>query len=201
MTLLSLDQIRSALSERFQDEVRDFPDAFAALVPKPAQMGVAEAIADRVAADLGAVLPSSLLDALREWSFGQLRIGSTAFCVSGDYGACLTKYNAERPRPPWWGDITKRPANLLKIADGDPYTVLVDIGSGEIRAYAVDESFAASTLVAPNLSMFLRGLGTVEVRAALAADLAQFLEELLDDLHLTANCRYWRDLAHAASRA
>lgn len=200
MTLLSLDQICSALSDRFHDELRDFPGAFGAFVPKRATAGAAEAIAERVASDLGAALPSSMLGALREWSLGQLRIGSTVFCIGGDYGACLTKYNAERPRPPWWGDITNRPTNLLKIADGDPYTVLVEIDSGQIRAFPIDESFTASTLVAPNLSMFLRALGTVEVRAGHAADLSQFLGELHDDLLLPANSRYWCDLGRAASR-
>lgn len=201
-TLLSLTDLQAALEEHYRDDVLQYPDAFASSVPRPSNKRAAIETALAVKNAIGAELPASFIEGLSIWDLGQLRIGNTVFCLNGEYGSCLIKYNSERPRPPWWDDTEDecRPSNRLMISTGDPHIALLDLENGAIEAYVVDEGSLTSKLVAHNLVDFLRGLGTIQVRAGQAIDSELFALSLARDLQADVGLAYWKELVIAKVR-
>jgi len=196
--LLSVEDIRSGLHSRFAEDALEYPDEFAGLIPEASSEASATNTANRIAKLIGSALPQSFVEGMREWNLGRLDLAGIGFGRTGDFAAQVEQYNKPTPGVQWWEDREQdeRPADLLMIGQGDPHVVLLEQSTGRILAYVDDEGSPTCALVAPNLSIFLRGLGSVSLHPHMQGKHTDALtDDLVAQIGPDVNRAFWYELA------
>ncbi|WP_295005146.1 hypothetical protein [uncultured Dechloromonas sp.] len=196
--LLTVEEIRSGLRNRFAEDALKYPDHFASLIPEASSEAQATNISDRLAEFLGSALPPSFVAGMCEWNLGCLELAGINFGRTGDFVARVKQCNKPAPGTQWWEDqeLDDRPPGLLMIGQGDPHVVLLEQSTGRILAYVADEGSASCALVAPNLSMFLRGLGSVSLHPhQQGRDTENLTNDLVTQIGTNVNRAFWYELA------
>lgn len=112
---------------------------------------------DRVESALACKLPRSYREVASRINFGHFTLGAIQFGSGRLVQA--EELIAQNADDPWWG-AGDRPIDLLSVGGGDPYVILLRLSDGAILAFDGELSWRTSHVVASNIEMFLRGLGT-----------------------------------------
>jgi hypothetical protein len=183
MTLLTISEIQQGLNRKFAP-LEPLLTGFR-LIPA----GVPEMALVQYERELATPLPSAFRNAIQTFDFGRLTVGPVAFGSTGDYLKELRNLNTNVK---WWGE-GKRPANLLMVANSDPYAILLDLVTAGVRAMDAERGWKNATDVANGFLAYLRGLGTAMLRRESVADKLSFANELLADVG-GADLAYWVNL-------
>lgn len=151
MRLMTLDEIQEGLDEEFLP-LEPILEGFR--LKKP---GLEANVLDKSEAKISVLFPSDFRRIISTYDFGNFTIGPIAFCATGDYGRELIEYNQSVA---WWGEGL-RPANLIMIANSDPYAIILDVSSGEILAIDPEVGASRANAVASSFDAFVRGVGSV----------------------------------------
>lgn len=153
--LLSIEQVVHELDSQFQPLEPDLV-GFRLVGPGLSRDDIRD-----LESKLSLHLPESFRLVATKFNLGSLTIGPTVFGSSGLYAVDLLALNSQ-PDTQWWGG-GGRPEALLMIANSDPFEVILDCSTGEILALQHGRQLNETSIVARNLELYLRGLGTVFV--------------------------------------
>ena len=82
--------------------------------------------------------------------------------------------------------------NLIIIANGDPYTILLECKSGEIYAFTSDMSYEEIVPIASDFEEFVRAMGTAEYAVWKNAE-KEFVE-LMEREASDSSLAFWKEL-------
>ena len=85
-----------------------------------------------------------------------------------------------------------RKKNLIIIANGDPYTILLECNSGEIYAFTSDMSYEEIVPVASNFEEFVRAMGTSQYAVWKNAE-KEFIESMECECS-ESSLKFWKEL-------
>lgn len=85
-----------------------------------------------------------------------------------------------------------RKNNLIIIANGDPYTILLECKSGEIYAFTSDMSYEEIVPVASDFEEFVREMGTAEYAVWKNAE-KEFIESMERE-YSESSLKFWKEL-------
>ena len=196
--LLTVEEIHSALHNKFAEKALKYPEHYAELVPKASSDASVANTSTQIAKLIGSALPQSFVEGMREWNLGRLELAGIGFGRTGDFAVQLEKYNRSAPGTQWWEDREQddRPQDLIMIGQGDPHVVLLEQSTGRILAYVVDEGSPSCAPVAPNLSIFLRGLGSVSLHSHVQGEETEALtDDLVAQIGSDVDRAFWNELA------
>lgn len=152
--------------------------------------GLSDAALETFERSMNLSLPTSFRELVKEYDFGKLTIGPVVFCNAGDYVGELTKLNT---KVAWWG-TGSRPANLLMVANSDPFAILLNLESGEVLAMDAERGWRASVVIARSFDLFVRGVGTTMLVRNQAVDRAALGRSVASEVE-TSEEPYWLQLA------
>lgn len=82
--------------------------------------------------------------------------------------------------------------NLIIIANGDPYTILLECKSGKIYAFTSDMSYEEIVLIASDFEEFIRAMGTAQYAVWKNAE-KEFIE-LMQRENSESSLKFWKEL-------
>lgn len=85
-----------------------------------------------------------------------------------------------------------RKNNLIIIANGDPYTILLECKSGEIYAFTSDMSYEEIVPVASDFEEFVRAMGTAQYAVWKNAE-KEFIESMERE-YSESSLKFWKEL-------
>ena len=85
-----------------------------------------------------------------------------------------------------------RKKNLIIIANGDPYTILLECNSGEIYAFTSDMSYEEIVPVASDFKEFVRAMGTAQY--AVWKQSEEEFVELMEREASDSSLAFWKEL-------
>ena len=85
-----------------------------------------------------------------------------------------------------------RKKNLIIIANGDPYTILLECKSGEIYAFTSDMSYEEIAPIAPDFKEFIKAMGTAQYVVWKHAE-KEFVE-LMEREASDSSLAFWKEL-------
>ena len=85
-----------------------------------------------------------------------------------------------------------RKKNLIIIANGDPYTILLECKSGEIYAFTSDMSYEEIVPVASDFEEFVKAMGTAEYAVWKNAE-KEFIESIERE-YSESSLKFWKEL-------
>ena len=85
-----------------------------------------------------------------------------------------------------------RERNLIIIANGDPYTILLECKSGEIYAFTSDMSYEEIVPVASDFEEFVRAMGTAEYAVWKRTE-KEFIESIERE-YSENSIKFWKEL-------
>ena len=188
------------MGEKFADDIKQFP-SFSVYVPSNAVPEDALQMLLRVEEEFSVSLPPTFADAAMKWDLSRLALGCIKFADDGDYARRVSKLNAATPGCEWWGDRDEwesRPPDLLAISGGDPFVILLNLETGAIYSHAVDDGSAKTCLVAPQLDIFLRAVGTTLLLHRETSKRQAYVGDLVAELGAPESGPFWSELAMLA---
>lgn len=173
MNILTLDEMQSALRQRYAEDVREFPGKFSKLIPCPPSKNQRAEVQSAIKKLTGCDCSLDLAELVGRWDFTHLDIAGFSFGFRGTFAERLVEQNRVDAVNTWWEDaLEARPATRLFIAQGDPYVLLLDVKNDMVLAYIADEGAQTAVKIADKLSTCLRMLATIELhRSAVAGPL------------------------------
>jgi len=184
MKLLSLEELRDGFDKEF------LPLEPMLTGYRLKKGGLEENVLLQCEATLSISFPSDFRRLISEYDFGNLTIGPIAFCASGDYQGELLDFN-ECTR--WWGS-GERPANLIMIANSDPFAILLDVDTGEVLSMDAELGLHKSTVVSKTFENFLGGIGTT-ILLRNNVDEKEILAKSVHDAISSQSLGFWISLA------
>ncbi|WP_288392413.1 hypothetical protein [uncultured Herbaspirillum sp.] len=196
MTLLTKEEIVQGLELKYREDVQQFPTYFNGVIPKAATKDQEREISAEIFNISGIKAPDSFREMLREWDLGDLKLLNFRFGNGGSFSSALRKMNTAPDGLNWWGDraAMDRPNGLLMVAQGDPDIVLLDVTSGEILTFIADLGSSTAKTVAPSISQFFRGLGSISLMNPSIDDVEGFTASLANAVGININRSFWRIL-------
>ena len=85
-----------------------------------------------------------------------------------------------------------RERNLIIIANGDPYTILLEFKSGEIYAFTSDMSYEEIVPIASDFEEFARAMGTAQYAVWKNAE-KEFIESMERE-YSESSIKFWKEL-------
>ena len=85
-----------------------------------------------------------------------------------------------------------RKKNLIIIANGDPYTILLECKSGEIYVFTSDMGYEEIVPIASDFEEFVRAMGTAEYAVWKNAE-KEFIE-LMERENSESSLKFWKEL-------
>jgi len=82
--------------------------------------------------------------------------------------------------------------DLIIIANGDPYTIILECKSGEIYAFTSDMSYEEIVPIASNFEEFVRAMGTAEYAVWKNAE-KEFIESMERE-YSESSIKFWKEL-------
>jgi hypothetical protein len=184
MTLLSMQEIKQGLDKEF------LPLEPMLTGLRLIEGGFSDGALYEFERSMNLLLPVAFREIVKEYDFGKLTIGPVVFCNMGDYLAELTKLNS---KVAWWGSGI-RPANLLMVANSDPFAILLNLENGEVLVMDVEQGWQASSTVAHSFDLFLKGVGTTMLRRNQSTDRVALGLDVASDVG-SSDQAYWLQLA------
>jgi hypothetical protein len=194
MSILQLEDIQNKLSDKYRAKVEDFPEHFKGMIPTAAPATQTDEVAAVINGMAAMPLPDPFRDVLKIWDFGNLSLAGFRFSVNEKYADAIAKMNANQSGE-WWADREdeNRPRSLIMIAQSDPYVLLLDLNSGDILAFTSTMGSQNHRVIAHDLHMLLRALGSAELLSHQAANTEAFTLELVQRLGNDVFKQFWRD--------
>lgn len=194
--LLSLSSIEDGLKGRFGELAAQHPAHFGACVPRASTRDDAERLAGEIQRSLDCRLPPSFVDAMATWDLGHCEIAGILFGRGSRYDEQVAEYNAPTPGIRWWEDTegTSRPADLIMVASGDPWILLLHCVTGQALAYDSEAGSPTARPIASDFSHLVRGLATVELATGDQARSQGFFESIAGSVGQPESVWFWRCL-------
>ena len=85
-----------------------------------------------------------------------------------------------------------RKKNLIIIANGDPYTILLECKSGKIYAFTSDMSYEEIVPIASDFEEFIRAMGTAQYAVWKHAE--KEFAELMEREYSESSIKFWKEL-------
>ena len=82
--------------------------------------------------------------------------------------------------------------NLIIIANGDPYTILLECKSGKIYAFTSDMSYEEIVPIAPDFKEFIKAMGTAQY--AVWKHTEKEFVELMEREASDSSLAFWKEL-------
>lgn len=151
MKLMNLDEIQKGLDEEFLP-LEPILEGF-----RLEESGLKSDVLDKLEVRISVLFPSEFRRIISKYDFGNFTIGPIAFCATGDFVEELIKFNESVA---WWGEGSK-PANLMMIANSDPYAIILDVNSGEVLAIDPQVDASKAITIASGFNAFIKGVGSI----------------------------------------
>lgn len=163
--LLTMDAVRQRLEELYSDAPFDVSEFMLR------QPGISADEIEEIEQEIGTQIGPSLRDALQRYSLDRLTIGGVTLGSSEGIEDFILANNVD-PLTPWWG-VGVRPKDLILIGSSDGFAILVNVNSGKILAAHHGETKDYAQVVAGDIELFMRGLGTAV--SSRSADIGRML--------------------------
>lgn len=191
--LLTIEEIQQKLDEKFVP-----------LEPKLTGLRLldydeGDSVVTQIEAEFGFQLDANFASLVSRFDFGWHSIGPFQFCYGGDFVAELITYNVPNELNMlsgfWWFGTPERPESMLLIAVADPYNILLDNSTGEIRTFPHYELCQNSTVVSTDLEHFIRGMGTLSLLRNREGSNEEVLGNVLTQIGGEFNIEFWEWMA------
>ena len=134
------------------------------------------------------VLDQNFINSILKYSWGNLSILSYQFGYNDDNGInWLIQRNKGYEDYP-----VLQAAGLIIIANGDPYTILLECSSGRIYTIDSETGIEDRMLIAENFELLVRGMGTAQY-ACWSKRETEFIQ-LIESLTQVAGMPFWHNL-------
>lgn len=184
MQLLTIDEIISSITEETEgldDEITD------GIVLSKEEISPSEI--EKVKSELGIeYLESTFSEYILSYNWGNFGFLSYQFGYGDEMSlSWLINRNLEYEDYPI---LLKK--NLIIIANGDPYTILLECKSGKIYAFTSDMSYEEIVPVASDFEEFVRAMGTAQYAVWKHAE-EEFVE-LMESEASDSSLAFWKEL-------
>jgi hypothetical protein len=164
MNLLTLEEVQTALSEKYREKAAKYPDHFAEMIPRIPTKTQAAEVQRAVKTLTGCDCSADLAAIVSRWDFTHLDVAGYGFGFRGTFAERLVEQNRTDAVNTWWEDAFEiRPPTQLFIAQGDPYVLVLDVKNDTVQAYIADEGAQTAVKIADKLSTCLRMLVTIQL--------------------------------------
>jgi hypothetical protein len=182
-TLMTIDEIQQELDREF------LPLEPMVTGLRLINGGVSELALVAYENQLNIALPDAFRKIVKTFDFGRLTIGPIVFCKTGDYLRELVQLNTETN----WRSVSEaRSRNLLVIANSDPYTIALDLGSGNLMAADGEIDWLQVTCIAKTFDLYLRGIGSAMLRRNGCKNKETLAQDL--SVQVDGDLAYWSQL-------
>lgn len=164
MNLLTLEEVQTALSEKYREKAAKYPDHYAEMIPRIPTKTQAAEVQGAVKTLTGCDCSADLAEMVSRWDFTHLDVAGYGFGFRGTFAERLVEQNRTDAVNTWWEDAFEvRPATQLFVAQGDPYVLVLDVQNDTVLAYIADEGAQTAVKIADKLSTCLRMLATIQL--------------------------------------
>jgi hypothetical protein len=156
MTLLSSESISTGLKAKLAGAPVDVTEF---LLRAP---GLSTSDIENLARELRTNFTDSFRTALQRYALDPLTIGGVTIGSKGGFEDFVLEMNTD-PVVTWWGEGF-RPRDLVLIGTSDGFAIIANMADGGIFAFHHGDNPESRVLVATDLDLFVRGLGTASLK-------------------------------------
>ena len=184
MQLLTIDEIISSIMEETEGLDTEIIDG---IVLSKKEIPPSEI--EKLKSELGIeYLDSVFSEHILSYNWGNFGFLSYQFGYDDEMGlSWLINRNLDYEEYP-----VLRKKNLIIIANGDPYTILLDCTSGEIYAFTSDMTYEEIVPVASDFEEFVRAMGTAQYAVWKNAE-KEFIESMERE-YSESSLKFWKEL-------
>ena len=184
MQLLTIDEIISPIMEETEGLDAEITDGIILSKKEIPQSEI-----EKVKSELGIeYLDSAFSEHILSYNWGNFGFLSYQFGYGDETSlSWLINRNLDYEEYP-----VLRKKNLIIIANGDPYTILLECNSGEIYAFTSDMSYEEIIPVASDFEEFVRAMGTAQYAVWKHAE-EEFVE-LMESEASDSSLAFWKEL-------
>lgn len=154
--LLTLEEIREQLDNKFLPLGSDFDDL--RLLKREQPLLNLKSSEEQ----LNISFPEEFSSFLNGYNLDCFSLCNISFGNGSDYLNMLVSINGRDNINKWWTG-KNRPAEFIVIAMSDPYTILLNVNTGEVFSMISESSMNDFEQIASGFILFFRGLGTLFV--------------------------------------
>ncbi|MGI3427959.1 nuclease [Providencia stuartii] len=152
--LLTLEEIREQLNNKFSPLGSDFDDLRLLKRDQPLlNLKSSEEL-------LNITFPEKFSSFLDSYNLDNFSLCNISFGNGSDYLNMLVSINDRDNVNKWWTG-KNRPAEFIVIAISDPYTIILNVNTGEVFSMTNESSMDDFEQIASDFILFFRGLGTL----------------------------------------
>nr|WP_216654563.1 SMI1/KNR4 family protein [Providencia stuartii] len=152
--MLTLEEIREQLNNKFSPLGSDFDDLRLLKRDQPLlNLKSSEEL-------LNITFPEKFSSFLDSYNLDNFSLCNISFGNGSDYLNMLVSINDRDNVNKWWTG-KNRPAEFIVIAISDPYTIILNVNTGEVFSMTNESSMDDFEQIASNFILFFRGLGTL----------------------------------------
>ena len=184
MQLLTIDEIISSIMEETEGLDAEITDGIILSKKEIPQSEI-----ERLKSELGIeYLDSSFSEYILSYNWGNFGFLSYQFGYGDEMSLnWLINRNLDYDEYP-----VLRKRNLIIIANGDPYTILLECKSGEIYAFTSDMSYEEIVPIASDFKEFVRAMGTAQY--AVWKQSEEEFVELMEREASDSSLAFWKEL-------
>lgn len=184
MQLLTIDEIISSIMEETEGLDAEITDGIVLSKKEIPQSEI-----EKLKSELGIeYLDSSFSACILSYNWGNFGFLSYQFGYGDETSlSWLINRNLDYDEYP-----VLRKKNLIIIANGDPYTILLDCKSGEIYAFISDMTYEEIVPVASDFEEFVRAMGTAQY--AVWKNVEKEFIESIEREYSESSLKFWKEL-------
>ena len=184
MQLLTIDEIISSIMEETEGLDAEITDGIILSKKEIPQSEI-----EKLKSELGIeYLDSSFSEYILSYNWGNFGFLSYQFGYGDEMSLnWLINRNLDYDEYP-----VLRKKNLIIIANGDPYTILLECKSGEIYAFTSDMSYEEIVPIASDFKEFVRAMGTAQY--AVWKQSEEEFVELMEREASDSSLAFWKEL-------
>lgn len=184
MQLLTIDEIISSIMEETEGLDAEITDGIILSKKEIPQSEI-----ERLKSELGIeYLDSTFSEHILNYNWGNFGFLSYQFGYGDEMSLnWLINRNLDYDEYP-----VLRKRNLIIIANGDPYTILLECKSGEIYAFTSDMSYEEIVPIASDFKEFVRAMGTAQY--AVWKQSEEEFVELMEREASDSSLAFWKEL-------
>lgn len=152
--LLTLEDIREQLDNKFSPLGSDFDDL--RLLKRNKLLSNLESSEEK----LNISFPEKFSSFLANYDLDNFSLCNISFGSGSDYLNMIVDINTVDSINKWWVG-KNRPIEFIVIAMSDPYTILLNVNTGEIFSMSSESSIDDFEKIASDFILFFRGIGTL----------------------------------------
>mgnify|MGYP000927057135 FL=1 len=184
MQLLTIDEIISSIMEETEGLDAEITDGII-LIKKEIPQSEIEKLKSEIRIEY---LDSTFSEYILGYNWGNLGILSYQFGYGDETSlSWLINRNLDYAEYP-----VLHKKNLIIIANGDPYTILLECKSGEIYAFTSDMSYEEIVPVASDFEEFVRAMGTAQYAVWKNAE-KEFIKSMERE-YSESSIKFWKEL-------